>query len=276
MNKKENLLECSLTYGDASSIPLFFIKNKKPLSFNYDCTLIMTPKTGSVDKYAWDGIIVPFYSTKFIYTPRGDKFFDYNLRKIYYKLRDDKDNKGNIYKRIQYLKLIFVNKKGKEEMLLDTSNGKELPEKIEFFEGEVIEYANVYLKDEILCGISLTTNESKLINKSYNIGTTNVPNDDDIQIIKNNKKIIVGLGCEANEETGINSIYFYLTPKQHDSIQGTFGLRQLRAKTKKNNEFNENINKIKNNLTEEQKIIYDISTFPDSLFFDVLKYYCSY
>ena len=55
MNKKENLLECSLTYGDASSIPLFFIKDKKPLSFNYDCTLIMTPKTGSVIKMIWRG-----------------------------------------------------------------------------------------------------------------------------------------------------------------------------------------------------------------------------
>ena len=119
MNKKENLLECSLTYGDASSIPLFFIKDKKPLSFNYDCTLIMTPKTGSVDKNDSERKTLPFYSTKFIYTPRGDKFFDYNLRKIYYKLRDDKGNKGNIYKRIQYLKLIFVNKKGKEEILLD-------------------------------------------------------------------------------------------------------------------------------------------------------------
>lgn len=69
-----------------------------------------------------------------------------------------------------------------------------------------------YLKNELLCGISLTTNETKIFNKSYKIGTTDSDNDDDIHLIKKNKKIIVRLGCEANEETGINSIYFYLTP----------------------------------------------------------------
>ena len=56
----------------------------------------------------------------------------------------------------------------------------------------------------------------------------------------------------------------------------TFGLRQLRAKVKKNNEFNEKIEKMKDNLNEEQKIIYDICTFPDTLFFMILKYASSY
>ena len=107
MNKKKPILECSLTYGDASSCPVFFLKFKKELSFNYDCTYIMTPKTGSVKPYEIEQISVPFLSTKFVYTPRGDKFFDYTLKKICYELRDDKDEKGNIYKRIQYLKLIY-------------------------------------------------------------------------------------------------------------------------------------------------------------------------
>ena len=213
MSEKENLLECSLTFGDASSCPLFWRKIKIPLSYNYDCTFIMTPKTGKKpDDNEMDQIVVPFYSTKFEYTPRGEKFFYYKLKEIHYELREDKDKKGNMYRRIQHLKLIFINKKMEEEVLLDTSNGKNLPEKIKFFEGEVIEYANIYLKNELLCGISLTTNETKIFNKFYKIGTTDSDNDDDIHLIKKNKKIIVRLGCEANEETGINSIYFYLTP----------------------------------------------------------------
>jgi hypothetical protein len=277
MSEKENLLECSLTYGDASSCQNFMLKGKTPLSYNYDCTFIMTPKTGKKPDYnEWAGVVIPYYSTKFEYTPRGEKFFDYKLKEIHYELREDKDKEGNMYKRIQHLKLIFINKKMEEEVLLDTSNGKNLPEKIALFEGEVIEYANVYLKDELLCGISLTTNESKILNKSYKIGTTDLDNDDDIQLIKKNKKIIVGLGCEANEETGINSIYFYLTPISNSHECGTFGLRQLRAKVKKNDVFNEEIDKMKNNLNEEEKIIYDICTFPDTLFFNILKYASSY
>ena len=107
MNTKKPILECSLTYGDASSCPMFFLKSKKELSFNYDCTYIMTPKTGSVKPDDWYDVIIPFLSTKFVYTPRGDQFFDYTLKKICYELRDDKDEKGNIYNRIQYLKLIY-------------------------------------------------------------------------------------------------------------------------------------------------------------------------
>ena len=98
----------------------------------------MIPKTGNVKPDEIELISLPFLSTKFEYTPRGDKFFDYTLKKICYELRDDKDEKGNIYKRIQHLKLIYLNKERKEGILLDTSNGKELPETIGLFQGEEI------------------------------------------------------------------------------------------------------------------------------------------
>ena len=278
MNTKKPILECSLTYGDASSFYLFFIEYKKigNLSYNYDCTYIMTPKTGSVKQYEIDLIRENFLSTKFVYTPRGDKFFDYTLKKICYKLRDDKDEKGNIYKRIQYLKLIYLNQEGKEEVLLDTSNGKELPETIGLFKGEeIIESVKVYLKDELLCGIELFTNESKLINTSYSIGASSSPDIESIEI-KDDKKMIVGLGCEANEQTGINSIYFYQAYKNKDyELYGTLGFRLLRAKVRQNEEFKKNIEEIKNNLTEEQKLTYDICTYSNSIFFTVLDYIIS-
>ena len=217
-----------------------------------------------------------FLSTKFVYTPRGDKFFNYTLKKICYELRDDKDQKGNIYKRIQHLKLIYLNKEGKEEVLLDTSNRKELPETIGLSQGEeIIESVKVYLKDELLCGIELFTNESKLINTSYPIGASSNPDIESIEI-KDDKKMIVGLGCEANEQTGINSIYFYQTDKKQDhELYSSLGFRLLRAKVKQNKEFNKHIKEIKNNLTEEQKLTYDICNSSDTIFFAVLDYVIS-
>ena len=276
MNKKSNILECSLSYGDASSYYLEYISKIKKPSFNYDCTFIMTPKAGSVKPNDLDKIKVPFLSTKFEYIPRGEKFFDYTLKKICYELRDDEDQNGNKYKRIQHLKLIYLNKEGKEEVLLDTSNGKQLPETIELFEGaEVIEYVIVYLKGELLCGIDLTTSESKIVNKSYLIGTSYGHDVENITI-KDDKKIIVGLGCEANEQTGINSIYFYQANKKDYGLYGTLGLRLLRAKIKQNKEFKQQIEEIKNNLTEEQKLTYDICSMSDTIFFAVLNYVISY
>ena len=277
MKKKKRFLECSLTYGDASSSPIdsFRKYHKLPLNFNYDCTFKMIPKTGCVEEDEISSIKIHFISTKFKYIPRGEEFFNYTLNKICYELRDDKDKEGNIYKRIQHLKLIFLNKEKKEEVLLDTSNGKKLPEAINIFEGEFIEYVKVYLKYEALCGIEIITNESEIINESYKIGSTN-GNDIESIIVKDDKKIIAGLGCEANEEQGINSIYFYSTLKKDYGNNGYLGIRLLRSKIKQNKEFNEQTKKIKNNLTEEQKLIYDICNFPDSIFFTVLKYVSPY
>ena len=107
------------------------------------------------------------------------------------------------------------------------------------------------------------------------IGTSSGPNVEDITI-KDDKKIIVGLGCEANEQTGINSIYFYQAYKNQDyEFYGTLGFRLLRAKVKQNKEFNKQIKEIKNNLTEEQKLTFDICNSSDTIFFAVLDYVIS-
>ena len=79
--------------------------------------------------------------------------------------------------------------------------------------------------------------------------------------IKDEKTIIIGLGCEANEQTVINSIYFYQIARKDYGLYGTLGLRLLRAKVKQNKEFNKQIEEIKNNLKEEQKLTYDFLLF---------------
>ena len=267
MKKSKNILECTLTYGESIGYFVDFMAkiNASKITFNYDCTQRMIPKTGTVEDQDYVNI-----KNQYTYKPIGEDFFNYSLRKIYYELREDKEN--NItYKRIQNIKLIFANKEGEEEVLLDTSNGKTLPEKIEFLEEEVIEYVIVYLKNDVLCGLDLTTNETKIYNKSYIIGTTSGTSVEDI-LVKDDNKIIAGIGCYANENRGITAIYFYQMDKKNLILLGSLGLRQLRAKIKQNKEFKENIEKNKNNLDDTQKLIFDISCFPDSIFFPILSF----
>ena len=275
MKKRKAILECTLTYGEAigfKMIPFFSESKASKMTFNYDCTQIMTPKTGTVEDGDLDNITIPFYSNKYNYESRKEDFFNYSLRKIYYELREVKDDNNNTtYKRIQNLKLIFTNKEGKEEVLLDTSDGKDLPEKIELLDEEYIEYVIVYLKNDLLCGLDLTTNETKIFNKSYIIGTTSGDNIDNI-LVKDDNKIISGIGCYANENMGVTGIYFYQIDKRNLTLLRSLGLRQLRAKVKQNKEFKENFEKNKNNLDDALKLTFDICCFPDSIFFPILSY----
>lgn len=274
MKKRKAILECTLTYGEAIGfkIPFFSESKASKMTFNYDCTQIMTPKTGTVEDGDLDNITIPFYSNKYNYESRKEDFFNYSLRKIYYELREVKDDNNNTtYKRIQNLKLIFTNKEGKEEVLLDTSDGKDLPEKIELLDEEYIEYVIVYLKNDLLCGLDLTTNETKIFNKSYIIGTTSGDNIDNI-LVKDDNKIISGIGCYANENMGVTGIYFYQIDKRNLTLLRSLGLRQLRAKVKQNKEFKENFEKNKNNLDDALKLTFDICCFPDSIFFPILSY----
>ena len=275
MKKRKAILECTLTYGEAigfKMIPFFSESKASKMTFNYDCTQIMTPKTGTVEDGDLDNITIPFYSNKYNYESRKEDFFNYSLRKIYYELREVKDDNNNTtYKRIQNLKLIFTNKEGKEEVLLDTSDGKDLPEKIELLDEEYIEYVIVYLKNDLLCGLDLTTNETKIFNKSYIIGTTSGDNIDNI-LVKDDNKIISGIGCYANENMGVTGIYFYQIDKRNLTLLRSLGLRQLRAKVKQNKEFKENFEKNKNNLDDALKLTFDICCFPDSIFFPIISY----
>ena len=274
MKKNKSILECTLSYGECYGFQESRFNDSKT-TYNYDCTQIMTLKKEEIPKDNRDLIRIPYYSNKYTYKQRGEDFFNYSLKKIYYELREDKDNNNISYKRIQHLKLIFIDKEGKEEILLDTSDGKELPEKIELLEGEVIEYAIIYLKDNILCGLDLTTSETKIINKSYIIGTNN-GSDIENELIKAENKIIAGIGCYANEKMGITAIYFYLRDKRELKLIGSIGLRLLRAKVKTNEEFKENIEKNKKNLNDVLQLTYDICCFPESVFFEIIKYTNNY
>jgi hypothetical protein len=274
MKKSKNILECTLTYGEPIGYSVDFMAkfSASKITFNYDCTQIKIPKTGTVEDKDYNRIKNPFYSNKYTYKSRKEDFFNYSLRKIYYELREVKDDNNNTtYKRIQNLKLIFTNKEGKEEVLLDTSDGKDLPEKIELLDEEVIEYVIVYLKNDLLCGLDLTTNETKIYNKSYIIGTTSGANTDNI-LVKDDNKIISGIGCYANENMGVTGIYFYQMDKKYLTLLGSLGLRQLRAKVKQNKEFKDNIEKNKNNLDDALKLTFDICCFPDSIFFPIISY----
>ena len=283
------MLECSLIYGEVFDFKgpsdifnknndnphILTEENSKNITINYDCTYTMERiNPGTLSDNNLDLIKYPFYSNKYDYKPKGEKFFKFTLKKRFYELREDEDKNGEKYKRIQNLKLIFINEEGQEELFLDTSNNKNLTEKIELMEGEIIEYAIVNLKDEILYGLELITNETKICDESYKIGTIKGNNIISIKV-KEEKKVIVGLGCYANERIGVTGIYFYFTKIKNIDNIGTFGLRLLRAKAKTNKEFNEIIEKNKKDLDDIQQLTYDISTFPNSVFFTILNYVSS-
>ena len=155
------LTEASMTYGDVCGNPIDFEREKRNqhITFNYDCTFIMTQKNR--DKMNPDEIDqkkIPHDTIKFDYKPRGASFFDFTWKK---------DGKG-----IQDIKLVYLNLDNKEEVLLDTSEGKELKEKIEFEDGEIISQCNAYVEEvkgdkstdsmkSVLCGLDITTNKGK-------------------------------------------------------------------------------------------------------------------
>ena len=281
--KKKSILTCSLVYGDCHAIPIDFVREKKQLdiTFLYDCTEIMKLKEGELkeeDKEK-DQIKVPFETIKFNYTPREEQFLNYTLKKICYELKMGKKEKkeGDVNKEdeeevkgIQNLKLIYSTIDGKEEVLLDTTNGKkDLPNVIELLEGEVIEYVIIYCQDENLCGLDISTNKTQ----SSQIGRTNLDNP---FRVRNNKKVIVGLGCYASEKLGVTGIYFYQIDRALYGICETLGLRQLRAKLKSNKEYKKNMEEKEKDLNDKEKLVYKVCNLPDQIYFQVFNYMTTY
>jgi hypothetical protein len=275
--KKKNILECSLVYGDCHAIPIDFVRTKKNLdiTYLYDCTDIMKPKEGSLkeEEKENDQFKVPFETIKFNYIPREERFLNYSIKKICYELKTGKKEKKEgetEVKGIQNLQLIYINIDGEEEVLLDTTKDKKkLANTIEFQDGEVIEYVIIYCQDEKLCGLDIATNK----NQSHKIGKTDV---DDPFLVRNDKKIIVGLGCYASEKLGITGIYFYQIDKKLYSICETVGIRQLRAKIKKNKKFIDEIKESKKDLTDKQKLVLNVCNSNDPIYFEILNYMTTY
>lgn len=280
--KNKRLVECTCSYGDVRCNPLDYVRvnKKETITYEYDCLYIMTQKNNDIlPDDTIDQIKVPHDSLKFDYTSRDGEFLKYSLKKICYELKPNNDG-------IQDLQLIYLNIDGKEEALLDTTSGsKELKETIEFEDGEIIESAIIYCKNEFFCGIYISTN--KIIKENNEekqrnilIGVTARENVDGEQVVRVNEdnKVIVGMGCWANTQYGIACIYLYLTDKVTFSLYQTYGIRQLRAKikNKNNKEFEESLTKLKPTLNPEQKLLSDVCGLPESIFFTVLKYTMPY
>ncbi len=280
--KNKRLVECTCSYGDVRCNPIDYLRvnKKETITYEYDCLYIMTQKNNDkLPDGTIDQIKVPHDSLKFDYTSRDGEFLKYSLKKICYELKPNNDG-------IQDLQLIYLNIDGKEEALLDTTSGsKELKETIEFEDGEIIESAIIYCKNEFFCGIYISTN--KIIKENNEekqrnilIGVTARENVDGEQVVRVNEdnKVIVGMGCWANTQYGIACIYLYLTDKVTFSLYQTYGIRQLRAKikNKNNKEFEESLTKLKSTLSPEQKLLSDVCGLPESIFFTVLKYTMPY
>lgn len=268
------LIYSTIQYGDVRAVPIDHVrkKNNDSITFVFDCLTKMTPKNrDQLNEDAIDQIKIPHDTIKYDYKPRGKYFLNYTLKKFCYQLR--KDRKG-----IQNIKMIYLNPDGKEEEILETSDGKlrDYPEKIEFEEGEAIESIIVYLKKEALCGLDITTNRRKGIV----IGNNQVDrNEDTRRVMEENhyeNKVMIGLGCTANAELGVTSIFFYFVDKKTYSICQTYGLRQLRAKIKSNEEYKKEIEDLRPKLNNEQKLLSDVAALPDAVFFSVLKYVMPY
>ena len=280
--KNKRLVECTCSYGDVRCNPIEYLRvnKKETITYEYDCLYIMTQKNNDkLPDGTIDQIKVPHDSLKFDYTSRDGEFLKYSLKKICYELKPNNDG-------IQDLQLIYLNIDGKEEALLDTTSGsKELKETIEFEDGEIIESAIIYCKNEFFCGIYISTNKIIKENdeekqRNILIGVTARENVDGEQVVRVNEdnKVIVGMGCWANTQYGIACIYLYLTDKVTFSLYQTYGIRQLRAKikNKNNKEFEESLTKLKSTLSPEQKLLSDVCGLPESIFFTVLKYTMPY
>ena len=117
--------------------------------------------------------------------------------------------------------------------------------------------------------MDITTNK----HPSYKIGKTDTDNP---FRVRNEQKIIIGLGCYASEKLGITGIYFYQINKKLYGIYETLGIRQLRAKVMKDKKFIENIEKSKKDLSDKQKLALNICNLPDQVYFEILNYMTTY
>lgn len=264
-----------MSYGDVHGIPIDHWREskKETITYTYDCLYEMSPiHREKIDRdNTIDQIKVPYDTIKMEYKSRGNKFLNYTLKKLCYELKKDKEKVIGI----QNLKLVYLNLDGEEEVLLDTSEGKYNYEKnniIEFEDGEAIELLLVYVDEKGLCGLDITTNK----NESRVIGNNNTTARRVLEENGYEDKVVIGLGCTANEQYGISSIFFYVVDKITFSIAQTYGIRQLRAKIKANESYKNELIELKNKLNNEQKLLSDVANLPDAVFFSVLKYVMPY
>ena len=193
------------------------------------------------------------------------KVLDYRITKIKYSLNE---NQG-----IQSLEMIYKNRNdGSLKTLLDTVDThleKETINEINFGDDEEIIDTLFYIKN---------TGELAAICIYTNTGTVKYLGDQSKGTVINDNnfsdknKRILGYGVHACKKLGVTSIYSYFIDKIKYGIIKYSGLLYLRAKLRKNPDFQkETENKI-STLTELQKLILKTCYLPDTAFFPLISY----
>ena len=275
--KNNILIYSTISFGDVWGMPIDHVRVNKnqEITITYDCTFEMIPKNREkISEDAKDQVKIPHDTIKFDYKPRGKKFLTYSLKRFCYELKTVEKDKDVSVVGIKNIKLVYLSIDGKEETLLDTSEGKleKYPEIIEFEDGEVITEVIAYLKNDFLCGLYITTNKKAPIP----IGDTSTEARRVLEENGYKDKVFIGLGCTHDKKDGVTSIYFYVVDKMTFSIYQTIGIRQLRAKIKKNEEFKNGLGALRTQLNKEQKLLSDVAKLPDAVFFSILKYVMPY
>ena len=171
---------------------------------------------------------------------------------------------------IKSLKIIYLNKKTKEEIsLIETPNFSENTEviSVEFNILEKIINAKVWLKDNILIGFELKTD----CNRRIKIGYGEMGEETNIPDFEDEKNYILGFGFEASHFR-VSSIYFYYGNINKSGNNFNIGLFELKSKLKKNEEFRKKIEENKPDMDDLHKLIIDICELPDNLFFHIITY----
>ena len=190
-----------------------------------------------------------------------DNILDYKITKIKCQLKSNEGIKGIqfFYKNINT---------GKEQALIDIKkDDKDLIDQEFILNNEDIIDLKVFLNnDVVLIGFEVTTNK----NRSKKFGYGENENLITVNDLENLDKIIVGFGVCSNNE-GITSIYCYYSSKRDYVFFLYTGMLSLRIRLK-DSKFNEEVNKKLPKMSDKNKLLYRISSLPDNLYFNVIKY----
>ena len=192
----------------------------------------------------------------------GDKLLDHRLSKIKCFLKSNTSIYGIqfTYRNINDCKeTTFINVK---------SNEKDLIEQEMDLNNEEIKDLRIWLNDDInLIGFEVVTSKGRV----QKFGYGNEEQLIKISDFEEEKRVIVGFGCYADEKNGVTAIYgYYISKKQYISVCYG-GIFSLRIKLK-DPEFKEKIDKKLDSMNEKNKILYKICQLPDNQFFNIIKY----
>ena len=135
----------------------------------------------------------------------GEKILEYRLKKLSYIL--------NPNKRIDKIKLEYLNKKDKTSKIIETptlEGADNKMEEIEFEEDEEINNIYIYLNNIQFIGFELITSKGK--NKKIGFGEKEEKNSE--KELEKGDKNIVGFGFNSSKKFGVYGMHFYYIDKQ--------------------------------------------------------------